>query len=103
MDGSIFVYTFGSNIFSTLGLLHKLREETSNTVIWNSLGSSSLIIFYKILGFNFRQTFEKLKKFDLTESLYNFSSILPENETGKKEHFIKTYFKIETPVHLVLP
>ena len=83
MHDSLFIYSFGSNIFDTLGYLNRIKEEISETVIWNLLGSSSLIVFFKILGYNFVQTFEKLREIELVESFYNYSSLLPEDESGK--------------------
>ena len=48
MYDSVFMSSFGSNIYETLGGLETNKEQLKNTVIWNSVGSASLIIFFKI-------------------------------------------------------
>ena len=86
MYDSIFLSSFGSNIFETVGALESVKDELRKTVIWNSIGSSSLIIFLKILGFNFSQTFEHLKNFNLAHTFINGYCIIPEDEDAKRDY-----------------
>ena len=71
MYDSVFMSSFGSNIYETLGALETNKNSLKNTVIWNSIGSASIIIFFKILGFTFSQTLEHLKTFELTHTFIN--------------------------------
>ena len=85
MYNSVFLDSFGSNIFDTLGALESLKKELSSSVIWNSCGNSSIIIYFKILGFNFQQTLNYIKDFELVHTFINGFSIIPENADDKKE------------------
>ena len=60
MYNSVFMNCYSTNIYNTLGALTELKEDLSDIIIWNTLGNSSLIIFLKILGFNYNQMFEIL-------------------------------------------
>ena len=86
MYDSVFMSSFGSNIYETLGCLETNRDNLRNTVIWNSIGSASLIIFFKILGFTFSQTLEHLKSFELTHTFINGYFIIPEDQDSKIEY-----------------
>jgi len=83
---SIFLSNNGTNIFTTLGFLKKIHDKVTRTHVWNVCGSSSLIIFLKIVGFNYSQIFEILSDFHLTSTFINGSSLLPENENEKKKY-----------------
>ena len=86
MYDSVFMSSFGSNIYETLGSLETNREQLKNTVIWNSVGSASLIIFFKILGFTFLQTLEYLKSFELSHTFVNGYFIIPEDQDSKIQY-----------------
>jgi hypothetical protein len=86
MYDSVFMSSFGSNIYETLGALETNKDLVKNTVIWNSVGSASLIIFFKILGFTFLQTLEHLKSFELTHTFINGYFIIPEDQDSKIEY-----------------
>lgn len=60
------------------------------TVIWNVVGNSSLIIFLKCLGNSFSDMIDILDDLELTVSMYNYSSLLIEDETHKKK-YIKSW------------
>ena len=92
MYQSLFINCIGSNIFTTLGALDKLKEKLENIKIYNVSGNASLILFYKLLGFTYQQTYEKLKKINLINSLINGHSLFPENEDEKLE-YIKDLLK----------
>ena len=86
MFNSIYLNSYGNNIFNTLGALNGMKEDISNIVIWNCSGNSSLVLFFKIFGYTFEQTFENLKKFDICNSLINGFSFMVENESEKKTY-----------------
>ena len=86
MYNSVFLSSFGSNIYDTLGALETTKDNLKNTVIWNSVGSASLITFFKILGFTFSQTYSHLKTFDLAHTFINGYCIIPEDEEAKKNY-----------------
>lgn len=85
MYDNIMISSFGSNIYNTIGFLDSVKERTNDCVIWNSVGSASLILFFKILGFNFHQMIHQLKDFNICHTFINSFSLIPENETEKKE------------------
>lgn len=96
MYKNIFINSNGSNIYSTLGALDKLKEKCKNITIWNVTGNASLILFYKLLGYTPEQTFDILKKFELTNTLINGHSLFPENAETKKNYilnYLKNFFK----------
>ena len=86
MYDNVFLSSFGSNIYNTIGFLESLKNETSDTVIWNSVGNASLIIFLKIIGFQFHQMTQQLKDLYICHSFINGFSLIPENEDDKKEY-----------------
>ena len=86
MYNSVFLSSFGSNIYDTVGALETMKDNLKNTIIWNSVGSASLIIFFKILGFTFSQTYSHLKLFDLAHTFINGYCIIPEDEEAKKKY-----------------
>lgn len=90
MYKNIFINCTGSNIYSTLGALDKLKDKTKNITIWNVSGNASLILFFKLLGFTPKQTFDHLKNYNLINSFVNGHSLFPEDEKKKKEN-IKEY------------
>lgn len=86
MYDGVFMSSFGSNVFSTVGVLNSLKSEISDIVIWNCVGNSSLIVFFKILGLSLEQTYSRLEDFSLIHSFVNCFSIIPENQTNKKKY-----------------
>ena len=90
MYDSIFINSSGSNIFTTLGSLDKLKTNLENIKIWNVTGNASLILYFKILGLTYKQTYEKLKNLEIINSLINGHSFFPEDEEEKKE-YLKDY------------
>lgn len=96
MYNSVFMNCYSTNIYNTLGALSELKEDLSDIIIWNTLGNSSLIIFLKILGFNYNQMFEILKEFDICKSFINGFTVMVENEDEKKtyiKNFLISIFK----------
>lgn len=85
MYDNIMISSFGSNIYNTIGFLDSIKEKTNDCIIWNSVGSASLILFFKILGFNFQQMIQQLKNLDICHTFINSFSLIPENEIEKKE------------------
>ena len=85
MYDNIMISSFGSNIYNTIGFLDSVKERTKDCVIWNSVGSASLILFFKILGFNFRQMIQQLSDFNICHTFINSFSLIPENEVEKKQ------------------
>ena len=86
MYRGIFIYADGSNIFTLLGFLNGIKEKIRETMVWNSCGVASLILFFKSLGYNYRQIFDLIKDFDLISSMINGSSLMIEDELEKKDH-----------------
>tara|TARA_R110002110_G_scaffold179842_2_gene385469 strand:- start:595 stop:1485 length:891 start_codon:yes stop_codon:yes gene_type:complete len=90
MHKGIFIYGDGSNIFTLLGFLNGVREKIREVMVWNSCGVSALILFFKVLGYNYRQIFDLIKDFELISSMINGSSLLIEDESEKK-NYIKNW------------
>ena len=86
MYDNVMISSFGSNIYNTIGFLESLKENTRDTVIWNSVGNASLILFLKINGFQFHQMINQLKDLQLSHTFINSFSLIPENETEKKQY-----------------
>mgnify|MGYP003119020746 CR=1 FL=1 len=86
MHDAVFMTSFGSNIYETLGALQSLDSDIRNTSIYNVMGSSSLIIFLKILGFTYSQMFDLLEKFELSHTFINGYFLIPEDQEIKKNH-----------------
>jgi len=95
MHETIFINCSGSNIYTTLGALNKLKKNIEKIKIWNVCGNASLILYFKLLGFNFTQIYEKLKNFNIINSLINGHSLFPENE-NEKENYIYEYLASHT-------
>jgi hypothetical protein len=92
MYESIFLNGSGSNIFTSLGALDKLKNKIENIRIWNVCGNSSLILYFKLLGFTSKQTFDIIKEFNIINTLINGHSLFPEIEDEKIE-FIKKFLE----------
>jgi hypothetical protein len=92
MYESIFLNGCGSNIFTSLGALDKLRNKLENVRIWNVCGNSSLILYFKIIGMTSKQTFDVLKDFNIINTFINGHSLFPENEEEKTE-YIKNFLE----------
>jgi hypothetical protein len=86
MYDNVFVSSFGSNLYNTIGFLESMKDKTADTVIWNSVGNASLILFLRILGFPFHQMTQHLKDLNLSHTFINGFSLIPENEEEKKEY-----------------
>ena len=86
MYDNVFISSFGSNLFNTIGFLESMKERTSDAVIWNSVGNASLILFLRIMGFQFHQMTQQLKDLNLSHTFINGFSLIPENEEEKKEY-----------------
>jgi hypothetical protein len=96
MYESIFINCNGSNIFTTLGALDKLKEILENVKIWNVCGSASLILYFKLFGLTSKQTYENLKKLEIVNTFINGHSLFPEDEKEKKEYlrnYLEKFFK----------
>lgn len=92
MYESVFINSNGSNIFTTIGALESLKDELLPVSKWNTVGSASLIVFFKCLGLNYNQTFIKFLDFSLINTFLNFSQIILEDENEKRD-FIKGWLK----------
>lgn len=86
MYDNVFISSFGSNLYNTIGFLESMKERTSDAVIWNSVGNASLILFLRIMGFQFHQMTQQLKDLNLSHTFINGFSLIPENEEEKKEY-----------------
>ncbi len=87
---SIFLSNNGTNIFTTLGFLNRIKKMTERTKYWNVAGCGSLIIFLRLIGHSYPQIKTDLSKFDLISTMINGSSLIPENEDDKRE-YIKSW------------
>jgi len=83
---SLFLSNNGSNIFTTIGFLKGIEDQIDRVEWWNVCGSSSLLVFLKIVGYNYEQIFEILSDLSLTSTFVNGSSLVPENEDEKKRY-----------------
>lgn len=85
MYDSLFINCSGSNLYVCLGALQRLSKEINTVKIWNITGNASLIFFFKVIGLTYKQTFDKLKKFHLVNSMTNGNSLFPEDQEEKKQ------------------
>lgn len=90
MYNSVFLSSFGSSIYTTLGAVNRINRILKKTVIWNSVGNSSIIVFLKCLGYSFNDMITIFDNFELLVSTFNYSSLLIEDENYKKK-YIKTW------------
>lgn len=86
MHKGIFIYSDGSNIFTLLGFLNGIKEKIREVMVWNNCGISALVLFFKVLGYNYKQIFDLIKDFELISSMINGSSLLIEDEEEKMNH-----------------
>lgn len=85
MYSGIYLSSESNEIFTLLGFLNKIKEKTINVKVWNILGNSSLILFLKVLGLNYEQSFEKLKELKLINLMKNgISLFLNDQEENKR-------------------
>ena len=86
MYDNIFLSSQGSDLFVNLGALDAMKEKLSGIERYNVCGNSSLIVFFKCLGYTFRQIYELLKRYDFLIGMINGFSLLPENEENKHKY-----------------
>lgn len=82
---TLFLNCNGSNVYTTLGLIDKIKDKIKPINIWNVTGNASLIMYFRILGYTAHQTFQHLKKHNLINSMINGYSFIPEDEEEKKD------------------
>ena len=99
MYDNVFISSFGSNLYNTIGFLESMKERTSDAVIWNSVGNASLILFLRIMGFQFHQMTQQLKDLNLSHTFINGFSLIPENEEEKKEYILYHNYCLLTTVN----
>lgn len=87
---SLFLNCNGSNIYTTLGLIDKIKDKVKMINIWNVTGNASLIMYFRILGYTAYQTYGHLKKHNIINSMINGHSLIPEDEEEKK-NFIYSF------------
>lgn len=83
---SVFLSNNGTNIFTTLGFLNRIKKMTERTKYWNVAGCGSLIIFLRLIGHSYPQIKTILSQFNLISTMINGSSLIPENEDDKREY-----------------
>ena len=82
---SLFLNCNGSNLYTTLGLIDKIKDKIKPINIWNVTGNASLIMYFRILGYTAHQTFQHLKKHNIINGTINGHSLIPEDEEEKKD------------------
>lgn len=93
MYNAIFLSSYGSSVYTTLGALKRIERIVKKTVVWNCMGNSSLILFFKCLGYSYDQILEYIDDFELVVSMYNYSSLLIENDENKLKYIQSWLFK----------
>ena len=96
---SIFLSSYSSNIFCLLGLLEKIKPDLERVEFWSCLGNSSLILFFKVLGYNYLKSFDELKKVPFIEEMTTGFNLFLEDEENKKailKSFLLSYLKNST-------
>lgn len=89
MYNALFLSSYGSSVYTTLGALKKMERILKSVVIWNAVGNASLIVFFKCLGFSCDQIFDAFNTFKLIINMFNYSSLLIENESDKMKYIHK--------------
>lgn len=82
---SLFLNCNGSNVYTTLGLIDKIKDKIKLINVWNVTGNASLIMYFRILGYTAHQTFQHLKKHNMINGMINGHSLIPEDEEEKKD------------------
>jgi len=94
MYNGVFLSCTGSSIYTTLGSLKRMEKILKNVVIWNAMGNASLILYFKCLGISYDRMIDELNELKLIINMYNYSSLLNENENDKLryiENFLLNY------------
>ena len=86
MYDSLFLSTQGSNILTVLGSLDKLKDKIKQVKYWNVCGNASLILFFKILGYTFEQSFNTISELKIISNTINASSLMPQDEEERKQY-----------------
>lgn len=86
MYDSLFLSTQGSNILTVLGTLDKIKDKIKQVKYWNVCGNASLILFFKILGYTFEQSFNTISELKIISNTINASSLMPEDEEERKQY-----------------
>ena len=89
MYNALFLSSYGSSVYTTLGALKKMERILKSVVIWNAVGNASLIVFFKCLGLSCDQIFDSFNTFKLIINMFNYSSLLIENESDKMKYIHK--------------
>ena len=89
MYNGVFLSCSGSSIYTTLGTLKRMDKMLKNIVIWNVMGNASLILFFKCLGISYDRMVDELNELKLVINMYNYSSLLIENENEKLKYIEK--------------
>ena len=92
MHDSIFIASQGSNIFVDLGALEELKEKLDHVVHWNAAGNAALIIFFKVLGYNYEQIFHHICELKIINNTINASSLMPEND-DERINYMKNWLE----------
>lgn len=85
MYSGIYLSSEGNEIFTLLGFLDKIKEKIVNVKVWNIIGNSSIILLLKILGFNYTQSFDRLKDCKLINLMKNGISLLLNDQESNKD------------------
>ena len=86
MYDAVFMSSYGSTVYTTLGAIKKMERILKKTVIWNVMGNASLILFFKCLGYSCDQIVDELNRFELVINMFNYSSLLIENDSTKLKY-----------------
>lgn len=90
MHDSIFIASQGSNVIVDIGALDKLKSKLNHIKYWNVAGNASLILFFKLLGYNYEQIFRHIIELKILSNTINGSTLMPENEE-QRMLYMKTW------------
>ena len=85
----------GEDIFTVLGSLKNSKNQLIKTTNWNCVGNSSLILFLKILGYDYDKISDILLEFKLLSYTLNLNNLMIEDQ-DRKLSFLKNW--IETQI-----
>lgn len=77
------INSFGNDIFTVIGALKNIKDKLMKVNHWNVLGNSSLILFLKILGYDYDKIFDILSDFKLLSYTLNLNNLMIDDQDRK--------------------
>lgn len=83
MYDSVMINSFGDDIFTNIGALKNIKDKLVKVNHWNVVGNSSLILFLKVLGYDYDKTFNIISEFKLLSYTLNLNNLMIDDQDRK--------------------